>query len=95
MLFTCETQWRTVQVVSLPDGKWAPLEIRQYGSQAVCVCVVITGATKYSVPAVPFFNLLQNLAIFVKASHKRMAVWIEVVGKTTRTRKNETIKAIW
>ena len=22
------TQWRTVQVVSFPDGKWAPLDIR-------------------------------------------------------------------
>ena len=30
-------QWRTGQVVSLPDGKWAPLDIRQYGHQAVCV----------------------------------------------------------
>jgi hypothetical protein len=44
------TQWRTIQVVSLPDGKWAPLDIRQYAPQAVCVCVVIlviTGATQY------------------------------------------------
>ena len=55
--------------------------------------MVITGGTKCCVPAVSFFKLLQNLAIFVKISQKRMAVWIEVVGKTTRTGNDETIKA--
>ncbi|GBN36608.1 Peptidoglycan recognition protein 4 [Araneus ventricosus] len=27
----CHGQWRTGQVASLPDGKWAPLYIRQFG----------------------------------------------------------------
>jgi len=60
-----------------------------------CVCVVIlviNGATKCCVPAVSFFNLLQNLAIFVKASHKRMAVWIEVVGKQLGQEKMKRLK---
>jgi hypothetical protein len=29
-LLCCVDQWRTGQGVSLPDGKWAPLNIRQY-----------------------------------------------------------------
>ena len=31
------SQWRIGQVVSFPDGKWAPLDIRQYGPQAMFV----------------------------------------------------------
>ncbi|GBN53316.1 hypothetical protein AVEN_72058-1 [Araneus ventricosus] len=30
-------QWRTGQVASVPDGKWAHLHMRQYGPQNVCV----------------------------------------------------------
>jgi hypothetical protein len=36
--------------------------------------------TKCGMPAVSFFNLLHNLANFVKASYKRIVVWIEFVG---------------
>jgi hypothetical protein len=56
---------------------------------------VITETTKFCVPAVSFFNLLQNLATFVKTSYKRMAVWIEVVEKHLGQEENETIKANW
>jgi hypothetical protein len=32
------SQWRTGKVASLPDGKWAPLDIRKYEPGAMCVC---------------------------------------------------------
>ncbi|GBN25239.1 hypothetical protein AVEN_43454-1, partial [Araneus ventricosus] len=43
--------------------------------------LVLTDTTKCCVAAVSFFSLLQNLATFLRTSYKRMAVWIEVVGK--------------
>ncbi|XP_064100752.1 uncharacterized protein LOC135211369 [Macrobrachium nipponense] len=56
--------------------------------------LVITEATKSCVPAVCIFNLLQNLATFVKASCKRMAVWIEVVEKLQGQEKMKRLKLI-
>ena len=46
-----------------------------------CYAHVLNLVIKCCIPAVSFFKLLQNLATFVKASYKRMAVWIAVVGK--------------
>jgi uncharacterized membrane protein len=61
----------------------------------VCVVIlVITGATKCCVPADSFFNLLQNLVTFVKASYKRMVVWIEVVGKQLGQEKMKRLNRI-
>ena len=56
--------------------------------------IVITGATKCCVSAVSFFNLLQNLATFVKASYKRMPVWIEVVRKQLGQEKMKRLNRI-
>jgi hypothetical protein len=49
---------------------------------------------KCCIPAVSFFNLLQNLATFVKASYKRMAVWIAVVGKQLGQENMKRLKLI-
>ena len=54
--------------------------------------LVITEATKSCVPAVSFFNLFQNLTTFVKASYKRMAIWIEVVGKQLGQEKMKRLR---
>ena len=40
------------------------------------------------------FNLFQNLATFLKASYKRMVVWIEVVRKHLRQEKMKRLKLI-
>jgi hypothetical protein len=55
---------------------------------------VITETTKCCVPTVSFFNLLQNFATFVKASYKRMVVWIEVIGKQLGQEKMKRLKLI-
>ncbi|GBN69727.1 hypothetical protein AVEN_137478-1 [Araneus ventricosus] len=36
LLHDIARQWRTGQVASLPDGKWAPLYIRQFGPPDMC-----------------------------------------------------------
>ena len=56
--------------------------------------LVITETTKCCVPTVSCFNLLQNFATFVKASYKRMVVWIEVVGKQLGQEKIKRLKLI-
>ena len=45
--------------------------------------LMITGRTKCYVglPEASFFNLRLNLATLMRALYKKVAVWIEVVGK--------------
>ncbi|GBN70425.1 hypothetical protein AVEN_227428-1 [Araneus ventricosus] len=54
----------------------------------------LTDTTKFCVAAVSFFSLLQNLATFLRTSYKRMAVWIEVVGKEMGQEKMKRLKLI-
>ncbi|GBO22676.1 hypothetical protein AVEN_69333-1 [Araneus ventricosus] len=54
----------------------------------------LTDTTKFCVVAVSFFSLLQNLATFLRTSYKRMAEWIEVVGKEMGQEKMKRLKLI-
>ena len=58
----------------------------------LCPCLEFGDEMLYTCSS--FFNLLQNLATFVKASYKRMAVWIAVVGKQLGKENMKRLKLI-
>ena len=95
MLFTFETQWRTGKVVILPDGKWTPLEIRQYVFRAVCGDYGDNWSNKMLYTCSFFFQLVPEFSNLCEGITQENDCMNRSCWKTTRTRNNETIKANW
>lgn len=56
--------------------------------------LVMIETTKCCVPAISFFNLIQNVANFIKSSYKRMAVWKNVFENQIGPEKMKRLKLI-
>jgi hypothetical protein len=56
--------------------------------------LVLTETTKCCIQAISFFDLLQNMATFVKVSYKRTAVWIDTVRDHLGNEKMKRLKLI-